>query len=105
MTHERRRHPRVPASFDGRWQSPAASSLCRLANLSQGGCFARTPSPPEVNDPMLVTLFFNGYGAMPVGGRVARVEPGVGFAMEFGDLGTATRQRLGEEIAQIRRRM
>jgi hypothetical protein len=54
---------------------------------------------------MLVTLFLNGYGAMPIGGRVARVEPGVGFAMEFGELGIATHHRLGEEIAQIRRRM
>jgi hypothetical protein len=75
-----------------------------MANLSLGGCFARTPAPPAVNQQMLVTLFFGGRGTLMVKGQVARVEPGVGFGLQFGELAPEARHRLGEEIAQIRRR-
>jgi hypothetical protein len=104
MSDERRTHPRVPLSIDGRWQGAEGAGLCRTANLSLGGCFARTPVPPAVDQPMLVTLFFGGRGALLVKGQVVRVEPGVGFGMQFGELMPETRHRLHDEIAQIRRR-
>ena len=105
MTPERRQHLRVPLSIDARWQSGGGAGLCRMANLSLGGCYARTPAPPALDDQMMVTLFFAGRGAMLVAGRVARVEPGVGFGVQFGQLAPEARHRLGEEVAQIRRRM
>jgi len=103
VTHDRRRHPRVPVSIDGRWQGSSAASLCKIANLSLGGCFARTPSVPAVNEQMFVTLFLGGRGSMLLPGHVARVEPGVGFGVQFGDMGSEAHYRLGEAIAQIRR--
>ena len=103
MTDDRRRHPRVPVSIDGRWQGTATASLCKIANLSLGGGFGLTPSPPAVDEPVSVTLFFGGRGAMLLQGRVARVESGVGFGMQFGGMTPETHFRLAEEIARIRR--
>ena len=105
MTDERRTHPRVPLSIDGRWQGPAGASLCRMVNLSEGGCYARTPTPPAVDDPLMLTLFFAGSGAMLLTGRVAHGEPGVGFGMQFGEIPPEARYRLGEEIARGRRQV
>jgi hypothetical protein len=101
---ERRRHPRVRVAIDGRWQGTDAGSLCKMADLSLGGCFAETPSTPAVSEHMFVTLFFGGRAALLLPGRVARVEPGVGFAMEFGEMGSENRFQLSEEIARISRR-
>jgi len=50
-----------------------------------------------------MTVFFRGRGAMPLQGRVLRVEPGVGFAMQFGEMTSETLYQLGQEIAQIGR--
>ena len=102
-TDERRKHPRVPFSLDGRWQGPCAASLCRMADLSLGGCFARTTLSPAVNEHIVVTLFFGGRGTMMLPGLVTRVESGVGFGMQFGELGSDDRFRLSEEIARILR--
>lgn len=103
MTPERRSHPRVPVSIDGRWQGPVTASLCKTTNLSLGGCFAQTPSLPVLNEPMFITLFLGGRGSMMLPGHVAHVEPGVGFGMQFGELGSDDRFRLGEELTRISR--
>jgi hypothetical protein len=36
-------------------------------------------------------------------GRVVRVEPGVGFGLQFGEMGSETRHQLGQQITQIGR--
>jgi hypothetical protein len=76
-----------------------------MANLSLGGCFARTPLPPAADDQMQLTLFFAGRGAMVIKGHIARVEPGVGFGFQFDELMPEARHRLRDEVAQIRRRL
>ncbi len=100
---ERRRHPRVAVTFDAHWQGPLTASLCKLENLSHGGCFARTPAPPAVDEETFMTVFFGGRGAMPLQGHVVRVHPGLGFAVEFGEMGSEARYQLRQEIAHIAR--
>jgi hypothetical protein len=104
MMHEQRQHPRVPVSIDAHWHGPGAASLCKVADLSLSGCFARTPSPPALDAETLVTMFFGGRGAMLLQGHVVRVEPGVGFALQFGQMGSESRYQLGQEIAQVARK-
>jgi hypothetical protein len=103
VTEERRRHPRVSTSIDARWQGPVTASLCKLASLSLGGCYVQTPSPPAVNEETFMTVFFGGRAAMPLQGRVVRAEPGAGFAMQVGEMGSEARYQLGQEIAHISR--
>jgi hypothetical protein len=74
-----------------------------MADLSLGGCFARTALSPAVNEQVLLTLFFGGRGTLMLPGFVTRVESGVGFGMQFRELGSDDRFRLGEEITRILR--
>jgi Tfp pilus assembly protein PilZ len=103
MSEERRKHPRVAVSLDGRWQGASGASLCKIASLSLGGCFVQTPAPPAVEDKTFVTLFLRGRGSMLLAGRVARVEPGRGFGMQFREMLPETKFQLGEELEHLRR--
>ena len=104
VTPDRRTHPRVPVSIDGRWQGQAAAGLCQAVDLGLGGCFARTGLPPPLDERILITLFLGGRGAMPIAGHVSRVDPSAGFAVRFDDMPPEARYRLSEEITRIRRR-
>jgi hypothetical protein len=102
MGEERRKHPRLAVSLDGRWQGAGHASLCKISSLSLGGCFVQSPTPPPVDEKAFVTLFLRGRGSMLLAGRVARVEPGVGFGVQFREMLPETKYQLGEELEQIR---
>ena len=98
---ERRKHPRVPVALDARWQTSAHASLCEIDNLSLGGCFVRTPIPPAADERAFITLYLKGRASMLLAGRVARVEPGVGFGMQFREMLPETKSELSQEIDKI----
>ena len=102
MDEERRKHPRLAVSLDGRWQGAGGASLCKIASLSLGGCFVQSAAPPAVDEKAFVTLFLRGRGSMLLAGRVARVEPGVGFGFQFREMLPETKYQLGEELEQMR---
>ena len=105
MPDERRVHPRIPVTLDGRWEGASGASLCTIGNLSLGGCYVRTPLPPSAEEKALVSLFLPGRGSMLLAGHVARVEPGVGFGMQFREMPPEIKYQLRDEIEQRRRLM
>lgn len=100
---ERRKYPRVPVTLDARWQTSAQASLCEVGNLSLGGCFVRTPAPPSPDERAFITLYLKGRASMLLAGRVVRVEPGVGFGMQFREMLPETKSELNQEIDKILR--
>ena len=101
MVEERRKHPRLAVALDGRWQGATGASLCKINSLSLGGCFVLSSAPPQVDDKAFVTLFLRGRGSMLLAGRVARVEPGVGFGVQFREMLPETKYQLGEELGRL----
>ena len=83
MGAERRKHRRVPVRIDGQWKGTSAGGLCKLANLSMGGCFLRAPAKPAPGESAVLTMYFDRHGPMTLEGRVVHVLPPSGFALQF----------------------
>jgi hypothetical protein len=102
MGAERRRHRRVPVSLDGQWRGTSGGGLCRIANLSLGGCFLRASTPPAKGEDTVVTLYFQRGGAMVLQGQVVHIAPPTGFAVHFTKLTPSLQFQLDQHMAEVR---
>ncbi|HKV99596.1 MAG TPA: PilZ domain-containing protein [Vicinamibacterales bacterium] len=97
MNQERRQHKRVTRPFEGSWRGASGGSSCRISDVSLGGCFVQTLATPSAGDETHVTITFGKDLSMTFVGKVAYVEPKMGFAVKFNELdgdGTEAVQRL-----------
>ncbi|MEZ5319555.1 MAG: PilZ domain-containing protein [Vicinamibacterales bacterium] len=104
MTVERRRHIRYRHPLEAVWQGASGASRCRLSDLSAGGCFVQSLATPASGELTALTLSLGDGRLLAVTGRVAYVEPGMGFAIEFTGLADETRARL-EQFLSTRQRL
>ena len=56
--------------------------MCRISDISWGGCFLETKAEPAVGEPTIVTIPTR-HGAVSVDGAVVKVERGIGFSVKF----------------------
>ncbi len=55
--------------------------------MSLGGCFVQTLATPKAGENTKVTIAFGTEVSVTFAGKVIYVEPGMGFAVKFNDLG------------------
>lgn len=96
VNQERRQHKRVARPFEGSWRGSSGASSCRISDVSLGGCFVQTLATPTAGDETLVTITFGKDLSMTFVGKVAYVEPQMGFAVKFNELE-------GEGAEEVRR--
>jgi hypothetical protein len=88
MDAERRRHPRSPHPFDGSWQGASGGTNCRIGDLSVSGCFVHAMAAPPVGERMVITIARPGEAEpIQVHGHVRYTERGIGFGVEFDEVG------------------
>ena len=90
---ERRKHVRRAVLLHCRLEGAATQGTLQVIDLSAGGCFVRTTDVVPAGADVTVHATFAGT-EVSLRGRVAHVQPGRGFAVEFVDLADETRQQL-----------
>ena len=102
MEADRRKHPRLARPFEGHWSGASGTSSCRVADISLGGCFVQSLAMPSAGETTQVTIDF-GDQSLTLDGRVAYVDPGMGFAVEFTALPAADRAQLVQVLQALGR--
>ena len=82
---ERRTHRRA-GPFEGAWSGASGSSGVRIADLSEGGRFVESLIVPAQQDRVMVTLALSPSSEISAEGYVTKVDPGIGFGVQFTDL-------------------
>ena len=98
---ERRKHPRVSATVDGRWLGAAGGATCHVENISLGGCFVRT-SAPSIEGMGVIRFILGGKTSLTVAGRVVHAERGRGFGVQFRDMSQDVRVELERHLGELR---
>ena len=80
---DRRKHARVIRPFEGSWQGTSGTSVCRIGDISLGGCFVQSTNAPGPAEDIVVTVSFSADHSMSFTGQVVYVEQGIGFAVRF----------------------
>jgi len=83
---ERRAHPRVPTAVEACYEDSGGQVFLRTADLSEGGLFLASSSPPPPGRFARVLLELPGQPAIQHFAGVVvrrRAEPGAGFALVF----------------------
>ena len=86
MDHERRKHRRVSRPFEGSWRGASGANMCRISDVSLGGCFVQTLSPATPGEETQITITFGKDLSMTFAGKVIYAEPSMGFAVKFNEL-------------------
>jgi len=94
MNEERRLHPRVARPFEGTWKGASGTTRCRIADISTGGCFVQTLALPAAGETTVVTVAIGDSHAITFTGTVVYVDPGMGFAVQFAPLASASADEL-----------
>ena len=95
---ERRVHPRIKGPFEGFWDG-SATREGRIVDLSVGGCFVESVSPPDTSQQRVNVSVVTGSGQIEVVGEVIYVEAGQGFAVRFVDPPPNVVEILAKEVA------
>ena len=83
VNQERRRFQRLGKPFDGNWRGASGGAVCRITDLSLGGCFVHALAMPTPGEETHVTINFGLEMSMIFVGTVMYVEPNIGFAVKF----------------------
>jgi len=93
VNKERRQHQRYKHLLEGQWAGASGTGTCRVTDISLGGCFIQTLALPAVGEETTVTIHMGNH-RLAFAGRIAYVESGMGFAVQFQNVDS-------EEIRQI----
>jgi hypothetical protein len=85
---ERREHPRLVRPFEGSWRGTSGANKCRIGDISAGGCFVQSLALPSPGESTLVTVNLGPNMSMSFYGKVLYVESGMGFAVQFTEVGS-----------------
>jgi hypothetical protein len=80
---ERRQDVRISGPFEGHWHGGSGATEVRIADISLGGCFVETVLQPVAGEETEVSIQFADGQSITLHGRVAYVDPGVGFGLAF----------------------
>jgi hypothetical protein len=82
MTYDQRQYRRLAKPLEARWRGASVGSICRIADISWGGCFVQTPAEPAIGEHTVVTATI-GSREVTLAGSVVYREPPIGFAIRF----------------------
>lgn len=101
-TKENRRSARVQVSKGVwvSWQVNGPRSVSRVRDLSAGGVFVSTPTPPAVGATVKL-LFALAEGEVRIQGVVRYADPKRGMGVEFTNMGAGDRARLQELLRRL----
>lgn len=85
MVNERRQHRRVARPFEGRFSGSSGNTVCRIADISLGGCFVQSLASPAPGEEVVVTVVVGNH-TLVFPGTVVYVDAGMGFAVRFRDI-------------------
>jgi PilZ domain-containing protein len=104
MGQERRNSPRKRILLDARWESMSRTHEARVDDVSMSGCFVNTYGHVEDGEQINLQIQLPSGEWLPLHGRVASHQPGVGFGMAFSSLSGKERAVLRELIATAKER-
>ena len=104
MGQERRKSQRKRILLEAKWESMSRTHEARVDDISLGGCFVNTFGHVEPAEAINLQIHLPSGEWLPLHGRVASCQPGVGFGMAFTSLTGAERAVLKELIATIKER-
>jgi hypothetical protein len=99
---ERRVHRRA-GPFEGAWSGASGGHDVRIADVSEGGCFVESLSsvPAAPQDRVTVAIALTPSRDVCVEGYVTAVYHGIGFGVQFFDLGTEQRTEIREAVRAL----
>jgi hypothetical protein len=83
---ERRQHFRLAMPIEGSWHGASGANVCRIADVSIGGCFIQSLATPTPGEATNVTMHVGPDDTLTLRGLVVYVERGMGFAVSFQDV-------------------
>ena len=86
MSSERRSSKRKRILLEARWQSVSRRHEARVDDVSLGGCFVNTYAQIELQEDVNLEIKLPSGEWLPLEGKVASYQPGVGFGMSFTSL-------------------
>jgi hypothetical protein len=96
---DRRQSARLAVSLPCRIDGATTSGAMQVTDLSAGGCFIATRESVEAGSAITIRARMAAV-ELALSGRVVRVKPGQGFAIEFGSLASDTRNLLEEFLTR-----
>src|SRR6476661_7018388 len=104
MGQERRTSQRKRVLLEAKWESMSRTHEARVDDVSLGGCFVNTYGHVEPDEEINLQIQLPSGEWLPLRGRVASCQPGVGFGMAFLALSGKKRTVLQELIATAKER-
>jgi hypothetical protein len=86
MSDERRTSQRKRILVEAKWESMSHAHEARVDDVSLGGCFVNTFGRVEPNETVNLQIKLPSGEWLPLRGRVASYQPGVGFGISFSSL-------------------
>ena len=85
MSSENRKYPRIGKPLEATWRGASGGSVCRVADVSWGGCFVQTPAEPAIGEHTVLSIVIGGHEVTLTGSVIYR-ERAMGFAVQFDPL-------------------
>src|SRR5215467_14994598 len=104
MGQERRNSRRKRILLEAKWGSMSRTHEARVDDVSLGGCFVNTYGHVEPAEEIHLEILLPSGEWLPLQGRVASCQPGVGFGIAFSSLNDEERTALQELIATAKER-
>lgn len=104
MGEERRSNQRKRILLEAKWGSMSRTHEARVDDVSLGGCFVNTFGHVEHGEEIDLQIQLPSGEWLPLQGRVASYQPGVGFGIAFSSLSEEERSILRELIITAKER-
>ena len=104
MGSERRSSERKRILREAKWESMSHTHEVRVDDVSLGGCFVNTYGKVELGEQVDLQIQLPSGQWLPLRGRVASYQPGVGFGMSFDVLSQKETAALKELISTSKER-
>jgi hypothetical protein len=104
MSDERRSSQRKRILLEAKWESMSRMHEARVDDVSLGGCFVNTFGRVEPNEVVNLQIQLPSGEWLPLRGKVASYQPGVGFGISFTSLSKNETDILKELILSAKER-
>jgi PilZ domain len=104
MSNERRTSERKRILLEAKWESMSRRHEARVDDVSLGGCFVNTYAKVEPQEDVNLEIQLPSGEWLPLRGKVASYQPGVGFGMSFTSLSKNETAALKELILSAKER-
>jgi hypothetical protein len=104
LVDERRTSERKTILLEAKWESMSRRHEARIDDVSLGGCFVNTYAQVEPQEEVNLEIQLPSGEWLPLRGRVASYQPGVGFGIAFTSLSEKETAALKELIRSAKER-